>query len=389
MLFTWIPVPGTTTPEPHPVDAESDAAFPSPSTTLMWVVDGSPAGSVTLPRSPLRTASAARLNRLVREDAPCDPAAIQATDEPRATDSGRLAHDLGQGRYLAGAPRALRLAQPVEHPQCESHQQTARRGRRVRDELASAIGDPDGPAPDDAVGRQIIRRNPASLLLHRGREQQGELAAVEGCLALFRELLERRSELTEVEGLPRGKPAGFPVDGTGSGTVSEDRVEYVVQKPLGLVQKHAAPGELNGRLEQDGPGQACVEAVSLREPGDGTGDCARCCADQERLCGRPVEGDIDLFHGHSVLVRETLSRHRHEEVEHRVGAPSTCSGPVHEQEAAAARAGQRALGDPGDTGSCDAGIDRVSAFGEDARAGLGGQRMSGRNCALHRKSVDG
>ena len=34
----WMPVPGTTTPEPAPVDDDSDAAFPSASMAEMCVV---------------------------------------------------------------------------------------------------------------------------------------------------------------------------------------------------------------------------------------------------------------------------------------------------------------------------------------------------------------
>jgi hypothetical protein len=45
MLFTWMPVPGTITPDPQPVDADSEAAFPLASITEMCVVDGMPAGS--------------------------------------------------------------------------------------------------------------------------------------------------------------------------------------------------------------------------------------------------------------------------------------------------------------------------------------------------------
>ena len=42
MLFRWMPVPGTMTPEPQPVEEESDAALPSTSTTLTWVVRAAP-----------------------------------------------------------------------------------------------------------------------------------------------------------------------------------------------------------------------------------------------------------------------------------------------------------------------------------------------------------
>ena len=54
MLFRCTPVPGTTTPEPQPVEHVSEAALPSPSSTLIWVVPGRcgwPIG--TRPRVPL------------------------------------------------------------------------------------------------------------------------------------------------------------------------------------------------------------------------------------------------------------------------------------------------------------------------------------------------
>jgi hypothetical protein len=38
MLFMWIPVPGTITPEPEPADAESEAALPRSSIAEMCVV---------------------------------------------------------------------------------------------------------------------------------------------------------------------------------------------------------------------------------------------------------------------------------------------------------------------------------------------------------------
>ena len=41
-------MPGTTTPEPQPVEQVSEAALPSPSSTLIWVVQGLPEGQVAL-----------------------------------------------------------------------------------------------------------------------------------------------------------------------------------------------------------------------------------------------------------------------------------------------------------------------------------------------------
>ena len=66
-----------------------------------------------------------------------------------------------------------------------------------------------------------------------------------------------------------------------------------------------------------------------------------------------------------------------------VGDPRRAVPRRDEGEPARAGAGQRALGDPaGETGR-DARIDRVSALLEDARAGPGGERVTGCNRALH------
>ena len=50
--------------------------------------------------------------------------------------------------------------------------------------------------------------------------------------------------------------------------------------------------------------------------------------------------------------------------------------------------GERALGHPGRERGGDAGVDRVAAFGEHTRAGLGGQRVAGCDRALHRDEAD-
>jgi len=69
-----------------------------------------------------------------------------------------------------------------------------------------------------------------------------------------------------------------------------------------------------------------------------------------------------------------------EEVREACGA---VPGPVDEHEAAGAGAGERALGDRGGEGCRDAGVDRVSALGERAGAGLCGQWVAPGDGALH------
>ena len=81
MLFMWIPVPGTITPDPQPVEAERDAAFPCASTTLMCVVDGSPAGSGANCRTRFRARSGGGGKVLLSKQAPRQAAAAEAAEE--------------------------------------------------------------------------------------------------------------------------------------------------------------------------------------------------------------------------------------------------------------------------------------------------------------------
>src|SRR5206468_4548622 len=62
MLFRWIPVPGTITPEPDPVDDEIEHALPSASTAETCVVPAGagswlPGSDAAMRARPVRTAS--------------------------------------------------------------------------------------------------------------------------------------------------------------------------------------------------------------------------------------------------------------------------------------------------------------------------------------------
>jgi hypothetical protein len=78
--------------------------------------------------------------------------------------------------------------------------------------------------------------------------------------------------------------------------------------------------------------------------------------------------------------RQALARNGDEEVEK---YDPSVAGAVDEHEAPSSRTRQRALGNPTDERGRDAGVDGVPAFLEDPSAGLRGERMTGRDRALH------
>ena len=120
MLLMWMPVLGTTTPEPAPVDAVSATAFPLPSTTEMCVVP--------------RETTAARFLERARETA--DRAGGDARVRLFAHDAREVVDRFGCSG-LAGA-------EVFEDRQAVGDQQSARRRRWVGEELLAAEARGDG-----------------------------------------------------------------------------------------------------------------------------------------------------------------------------------------------------------------------------------------------------
>ena len=90
MLFIWMPVPGTITPEPEPVDADSEAALPEASTTEMCVV----------PPGERRLGCTALVRLDAPERRPHVPLGEEVRGEPATLQPGREAgpHVLGSAR---------------------------------------------------------------------------------------------------------------------------------------------------------------------------------------------------------------------------------------------------------------------------------------------------
>ena len=101
MLFSWMPVPGTTTPEPEPVETVSAAALPS------RVDDGDvrrPARRRRLgDRAGTARAIACERSLLPRLEAPLEAAPVERALEAVGARAALLAHDVRQRGDRVGA----------------------------------------------------------------------------------------------------------------------------------------------------------------------------------------------------------------------------------------------------------------------------------------------
>ena len=133
------------------------------------------------------------------------------------------------------------------------------------------------------------------------------------------------------------------------------------------------------RLDEVRPLARREALVDLLEPGEEAGHRDRAVADVEHLRPGVAEVDDELLH-----LAEPALGHPEEAVEHRRLAARL----VDEREAAAGRARERPFGDERRERGCEERVDRVAAVAQDARAGLGGQRMAGCDRASHRGRVN-
>src|SRR6266566_989718 len=336
MLLRWMPVPGTITPAPEPFEAVSEAA------------------------------------------------AVEVAREAAAAGAGLLAHHLGQAGDRLGASRWAAGAEPREQLERIGDQDPARGGRRIRDELVAVEGAADRPPGDHAVLGEILLREAAALGANVVTDATAELAAVESGPALVGKQLEGGRELGHHEPVARDKAHAFGTKDLATGLgAPKDHVEDRVQEGLRLRQLVPLARDRDRGLQQAPPGQGRVGAVSRFEPGDRPGYADRGTTDAEDLRRPAVELDVDRFHLPG-RAREALAGDRDEEV---VQADSPRRRLADEQEAASARTGERALGDPGHAGSGNARVDRVPAFAQHLGARLGGERVPGRHRASHPGSV--
>ena len=239
-------MPGTITPEPEPVDADSEAALPSR-------VDHRDVGRRLGTGSGDPRRAPDPLQRLVSSRAELDgePAAVEVAREAvaRARGSARASP-----RRAARSPRRSRprsLGEPVEQREPVGDQHAARGRRRVRDDLVAAEGvTRQRPPPDDAVGGEVGGRDsPRPSPAGARRSRAPELAAVER-----RRAPARRSARACRRG--RGGGAVSPATSRGVGrrragprrVCRRIEVEDRVQVRLRPRQLDAVAGELERRL---------------------------------------------------------------------------------------------------------------------------------------------
>ena len=284
MLLSWIPVPGTKTPEPQPVEEESEAALPRPSRTLTCVVDGRPRGSLAAERpsraSMRPTASATRSSESSLRARP--PRWSAATNAPsRAAAASRAIS--ASVESAAGLPGRPADAHAVEQPQRVGDQDSARRRRRVRHHLVASIGDAHRTSLDDPVGGEVLLRDPPAASADCGDQPPGQLPVVESVRAAGGDPLERGRERAHDEAFAGAQGPSSAVHLLPLGLATQHVVEHGVEERLLAGQLDAVARQLDRRREQPRPGQRAEAPVGCGQARDRTRDGARCGADQKGL----------------------------------------------------------------------------------------------------------
>ena len=222
MLFSWMPVPGTKKPEPQPVEAESDAALPSPSTTLMCVVEGIPLVSWTGTRAfsrAARAASATRSFARMRRVAP--PRWRSATKlPPRIRAVSRIASvstEIASALPRAGiGPSRSRIGARTRsggRPRTAAgSRRTPCRGRPLGRGVAGSPGTRPGPTPSRGRRARARRRRHGARARRGRRCRRPPRPATRAC----RQARPSRRPALPPAGSRRRRPDGLPPRDGGS-----------------------------------------------------------------------------------------------------------------------------------------------------------------------------
>ena len=184
--------------------------------------------------------------------------------------------------------RARRRRDPVEERERVGDQDPARRGRRVGEDLAPAVGDAHRLARDHRVGGEVGAGDHPAALGHPVRDRGGDVAGVERRRALAPQALERVGQLGvgEALALPRRTALGR-VDRRALGRRVDDRREDLEDVGLRGVDRGAVAGEPDPRRA---PARRAAASRSARPPRTPCGravDAARRGPDVEDLTASP------------------------------------------------------------------------------------------------------
>ena len=224
MLFTCMPVPGTTTPEHEPFEQVTEAQAPSASMTAMWVV-------LPEPRAHLR-------GHVVERVRPEEALEVALGHEP--LHELLVAGAVGRGDHLGDHVGVVAEVEPLEDAERVGDQDAARRGRRVGEHRPAPVGHPGGLALDHLVGLEVLAREEAAALEHPVADRAGHVARVEEPGALGAEPVEQVAELGQADRLAGAQQA--PAGRVELGALrrgAEDRLEHLEQEGLHRHDLHA------------------------------------------------------------------------------------------------------------------------------------------------------
>ena len=224
MLFRWIPVPGTTTPELLPFVQVTEHARPSPSRTETCVVEPRFAARK---RSRKPGSPRPAVNSVVRS-------AWTSSITPTSSAARRLARRGG-----------------VEPREREREQDAAGGRRRVREDAPPAVGGVHRLARDRRVGGEVARAELTAPAAHVRGDGRGEVAGVERRAAVTAEPLDRLRQLVARERLALAQRAARGRElAPGLRRRHEDPGEQLEDVGLLGVQRNARARERRGRRSE-------------------------------------------------------------------------------------------------------------------------------------------
>ncbi len=351
MLLTWMPVPGTTTPEPSPFVHVTAHARPAASTTEMCVVD------------PMREPSR-------RGAKPGSPS--PSTNCRRALGLGRLhrADDRRERRRRAAPGRAGAAT--------SAQQDAARRRRRVRQHVAPAVAHVERLARDRLVAAQVRGGEHAAARTDVRGDRVGDVALVERRRALGAEALDRVAQLRAAAHSPSSSSGPRGRTAPRLRRRAQDRLEQAHDLRLLRVERRPARASAAAGAASSASGSEPQRAIAASTPAGlpyVPHDAGADVEDLARVAAKSTSTGTSSARG--VAVRAEARRGDEEVQQHGLLARA---GDEHV--APGSRPAQQRLGDPRHEHRRDRRVDGVAARPQRVDARLRGERVARGHDAL-------